>query len=135
MSTATEQQEEVGEVSVHCDTHNTPGFTHYDTPGHIHYNDTTRDTYQVALDSSLFQYSSEVEQLLPPTDQHPTTGQVVYVRLSFHLALRFNVALLRFCLAHQCSIWLTKVLIITVMTVCVAEGVDDGAVREDRNTS
>ncbi|XP_020335618.2 uncharacterized protein LOC109888862 [Oncorhynchus kisutch] len=79
MSTATEQQEEVGEVSVHCDTHNTPGYT----PGHIHYNDTTRDTDQVkVLDSSLFQYSSEVEQLLPPTDQHPITGQEVYVSLS-----------------------------------------------------
>ncbi|XP_052330831.1 uncharacterized protein LOC118401160 isoform X3 [Oncorhynchus keta] len=76
MSTATEQQEEVGEVSVHCDTHNTPGYTPYDAPGHIHYNDTTRDTDQVkVLDSSLFQYSSEVEQLLPPTDQHPITGQ------------------------------------------------------------
>ncbi|XP_055796011.1 uncharacterized protein LOC129866976 [Salvelinus fontinalis] len=76
MSTATEQQEEVGEVSVHCDTHNTPGYTHYDAPGHKHYNETTRDTDQVkVLDSSLSQYSSEVEQLLPPTDQHPTTGQ------------------------------------------------------------
>lgn len=83
MSTATEQQEEVGEVSVHCDTHNTPGYTPYDAPGHIHYNDTTRDTVQVkVLDSSLFQYSSEVEQLLPPTDQHPITGQVVYISLS-----------------------------------------------------
>ncbi|CAB1313731.1 unnamed protein product, partial [Coregonus sp. 'balchen'] len=104
-----------------------PGYTHYDTPGHIHYNDTARDTDQVeVLDSSLFQYSSEVEKLLPSTDQHPTTGQVVCLSKIPSGSqipcgtLKIMSGSLRFCLARQCSTWLSKVLIITVM-MCVLQ--------------